>query len=63
MLGLADSDNYCHAAAFTSDNEIVVLEVVFGQFNLIERSLINKEFVKFMTVCEDADVGGGVRNG
>ena len=37
MLGLADSDNYCHAAAFTSDNEIVVLEVVFGQFNLIER--------------------------
>ena len=174
MLGLADSDDYCHAAAVTSNNQIVVLEVVFGQFNLIERppdlpddtvgifnwrrfslkgkmieeqysnvafpvilevvfldlynyvavslagyleyidkrieiiysknrrmskvylgnrptvcqsmltlfqslssppndildgfnvnkfNLINKEFVKFMTVCEDADVGGGVRNG
>ena len=37
MLGLADSDDYCHAAAVTSNNQIVVLEVVFGQFNLIER--------------------------
>jgi hypothetical protein len=32
MLGLAVSDDYCHAAAFTINNQIVALEVVFGQF-------------------------------
>jgi hypothetical protein len=39
MLGLAVSGDYCHDAAFTSNNQIVVLEVVFGQFNLIERPI------------------------
>ena len=39
MLGLVVSDDYCHDEAFTSNNQIVVLEVVFGQFNLIERAL------------------------
>ena len=36
---------------------------ILDGFNVNKFNLINKEFVKFMTVCEDADVGGGVRNG
>ena len=39
MLGLAVSDDYRTAAAFTSINQIVVLDVMLGQFNLIERPL------------------------
>ena len=39
MLGLAVSDDYRHAAAHTSNNQIIVLDTMLGQHTLIERPL------------------------
>ena len=56
MLGLAVSHDNRTAAAFTSNNQIVVLDVMLGSFRLIERPLDPPDDILGLCVVEETVV-------
>ena len=56
MLGLAVSPDYRHAAAHTSINQIIVLDMMLGQHRLIERPLDPPDDIVGLCIVADSVV-------